>query len=29
MQAAADDDMLASSQKLMDRNKHVYEELAK
>ena len=29
MQAAADDDVLASSRKLMDRNKHVYEELAK
>lgn len=29
MQAAADDDVLASSLKLMDRNKHVYEELAK
>ena len=29
MQAAADDDVLASSAKLMQRNKHVYEELAK
>ena len=29
MQAVADDDVLASSLKLMDRNKHVYEELAK
>ena len=29
MQAAADDDVLASSLKLLDRNKHVYEELAK
>ena len=29
MQAAADDDVLASSLKLMDRNKHVSEELAK
>ena len=29
MQAAADDDVLASSLKLMDRNKHVYEKLAK
>ncbi len=29
MQAAADDGVLASSLKLMDRNKHVYEELAK
>ena len=29
MQAAADDDVLASSRKLMERNKHVYEELAK
>lgn len=29
MQAAADDDILASSQKLMQRNRHVYEELAK
>ena len=29
MQAAADDDVLASSRKLMDRNKRVYEELAK
>ena len=29
MQAAADDDVLASSLKLKDRNKHVYEELAK
>ena len=29
MQAAADDDVLASSLKLMERNKRVYEELAK
>lgn len=29
MQAAADDDVLASSAKLMQRNTHVYEELAK
>ena len=29
MQAAADDDVLASSAQLMQRNKHVYEELAK
>ena len=29
MQAAADDDVLASSLKLMDRNKHAHEELAK
>lgn len=29
MQAAADYDVLASSLKLMERNKHVYEELAK
>ena len=29
MQAAADDDVRASSLKLMDRNKRVYEELAK
>ena len=29
MQAAADDDVLTSSLKLMDRNKRVYEELAK
>lgn len=29
MQAAADDDVLASSTKLMQRNAHVYEELAK
>lgn len=29
MQAAADDDVLASSVKLMQRNTHVYEELAK
>lgn len=29
MQAAADDDVLASSAKLMQRNKRVYEELAK
>ena len=29
MQAAADDDVHASSAKLMQRNTHVYEELAK
>lgn len=29
MQAAADDDVIASSTKLMQRNTHVYEELAK
>ena len=29
MQAAADDDVSASSAKLMQRNAHVYEELAK
>ncbi len=29
MQAAADDDVIASSTKLMQRNAHVYEELAK
>lgn len=29
MQAAADDDVLASSMKFMQRNAHVYEELAK
>ena len=29
MQAAADDDVLASSAKLMQRNTQVYEELAK
>ena len=29
MQAAADDDVLASSAKLMQRNARVYEELAK
>lgn len=29
MQVASDDDILASSQKLMQRNQHVYEELAK
>ena len=29
MQAAADDDVLASSLKLIDRNKRVYDELAK
>ncbi|MGM9660148.1 MAG: hypothetical protein ACI3WQ_06080 [Faecousia sp.] len=29
MQAASDDDVLAASSKLMHRNKHVYEELAK
>ena len=28
MQAAADDDVIASSVKLMQRNAHVYEELA-
>ena len=28
MQAAADEDVLASSAKLMRRNEHVYEELA-
>ena len=28
MQAASDDDVLAASSKLMQRNKHVYEELA-
>ena len=29
MQAAQDDDVLAASSKLMQRNKHVYKELAK
>ena len=29
MQSAADEDVLASSLKLMQRNQHVYEELAK
>ena len=29
LQEAADDDVLASSMKLMQRNAHVYEELAK
>ena len=29
MQAAADDDVIVSSTKLMQRNTHVYEELAK
>lgn len=29
VQVASDDDVLASSQKLLTRNKHVYEELAK
>ena len=29
MQAAADDDVIASSAKLMQHNAHVYEELAK
>ena len=29
MQAAADDDVIASSMKLIQRNTHVYEELAK
>ncbi len=29
MQAAADEDVLASSAKLIRRNEHVYEELAK
>lgn len=29
VQTASDDDVLASSQKLLARNKHVYEELAK
>ena len=29
VQDAADDDVLASSQKLMERNRRVYEELAK
>ena len=29
MQAAADEDVIGSSEKLMRRNAHVYEELAK
>ena len=29
MQVASDEDVLASSRKLMQRNQHVYEELAK
>ena len=29
MQAAADEDVIGSSEKLMQRNAHVYEELAK
>ena len=29
MQAAADEDVIASSEKLLGRNAHVYEELAK
>jgi antitoxin Phd len=29
IQAVSDEDVLASSSKLMQRNKHVYEELAK
>ena len=29
VQNASDDEVLASSQKLMERNRHVYEELAK
>ncbi len=29
MQTASDDDVIASSMKLMQRNEHVYEELAK
>ena len=29
MQAASDEDVLAASAKLMQRNQHVYEELAK
>ena len=29
MQAAADEDVMASSEKLLGRNAHVYEELAK
>lgn len=29
IQAASDDDVLAASSKLMQRNKHVYEELTK
>ena len=29
MQAASDDDVLAAASELMQRNKHVYEELAK
>ena len=29
VQNASDDDVLAASKKLMERNRHVYEELAK
>ena len=29
IQVVSDDDVLAASSKLMQRNKHVYEELAK
>lgn len=29
IQSASDDDVLASSEKLLKQNKHVYEELAK
>ena len=29
MQASSDNDVLAASSKLMQRNKHVYKELAK
>lgn len=29
IQTASDDDVLSSSEKLLNRNKHVYEELAK
>lgn len=29
VQTASDDDVLAASQKLIERNRHVYEELAK
>ena len=29
MQVASDDDVLTASKELMQRNKHVYEELAK
>jgi antitoxin Phd len=29
LKAASDEDVLASSEKLMKRNKHVYDELAK